>query len=99
MKRKIFMQSIQYFRLFFLLFHSILCKTVEMLAFGSLAIVCMDATWWPGGREVVGNQELHPMVWPVAWVLCLSKEDQDKIFNYLNILIISQDELKKNHLS
>ncbi len=58
---------------------------------GSLAIVCMHATWWPSGGEVVGNKELHPVVWPVVWVLCLHERDQDTNFNSLNILIISLD--------
>ena len=49
------------------------------VGFGSLAIVCMDATWWPGGGEVVGNQELHPAVWPVAWVLCLHERDKGEV--------------------
>ena len=52
------------------------------VGFGSLAIVCMDATWWPGGGEVVGYQELHPAVWPVAWVLCLHERYKAK-FNLL----------------
>ncbi len=41
------------------------------VGFGSPAIFCMDATWWPGGGEVVGNQEFHPAVWPVACSLGL----------------------------
>jgi hypothetical protein len=50
--------------------------------FGSLAIVYMDATCWPGGGEVVGNQELHPAVWPVAWVLRLHERYKAR-FNLL----------------
>ncbi len=45
----------------------------------------MDATWWPGGGEVVGNQELRPVVWPVAWVLCLHERDKAR-FNIFLIL-------------
>ncbi len=43
----------------------------------------VDATWLSDGGEVVGNQELHPAVLPVAWVLCLRERYKARLNLFL----------------
>ncbi len=43
---------------------------------GNFNADCMALPSWPGGGDVVLNQELHPVDWSLAWVLCLHEGNQ-----------------------